>query len=544
MSVHPRFWLVLAPLGCFSNAQAQQTGGSPALAPPVSQAPATSPVSPSLDSEPQTSLADLVRLALRRNPQLSVARENLEAARGRAAAARATPGPTLQGVPRILGDRDAADAEIIVSQSLDAFGKRRAQAQVLAAQARGAQAQSALAENALIGEVKNACAALFAAQEAEKLSFSQVEIARSFRQAAARRASVGDVPAVQVQRAELELARSENELDAARAERGERRAVLNELVGRAPETPLWVALPLATEFVAAPQTPADASTTLLAPDAAASLPSASDFGATLPGATPGDGLISDVAGPTRTDLAAQRAALLPAALARPDIRGAQAALEAGQAQVRALGRQRYPDVELQVRRGSFPGQGATATALRAVITVPLFDFGSIEREKKAAQAEVRGQQAQIEWLRQQAATQVEQALIRLGQQRQTVARYRQVIVPQTLDLLRKTQLGYAQGASTYLEVLEAQRTWRQVQTEYLQALVGTRTGETALESALGAPLSARVFGPPLSASIATALPDGALPDGAPGTAANASVASEALPPAPPTSSASRADTPR
>jgi hypothetical protein len=53
-------------------------------------------------------------------------------------------------------------------------------------------------------------------------------------------------------------------------------------------------------------------------------------------------------------------------------------------------------------------------------------------------------------------------------------------------LLRKTQLGFAAGASTYLEVLEAQRTLRAVQTEYLQALVGVRTSEASLESALGA----------------------------------------------------------
>ena len=87
---------------------------------------------------------------------------------------------------------------------------------------------------------------------------------------------------------------------------------------------------------------------------------------------------------------------MPGALLRPDIVGAQATLEARQAQVGAISRQRLPEVELQARRGSFYGQGASGTALRAVITLPIFDFGSIGREKKAAQAEVRAQQAQIE----------------------------------------------------------------------------------------------------------------------------------------------------
>jgi outer membrane protein TolC len=181
----------------------------------------------------------------------------------------------------------------------------------------------------------------------------------------------------------------------------------------------------------------------------------------------------------------QRGTLLSGLINRPDIVGAEAILEARRAQVDAIGKQRLPQVELQARRSSFFGRDGSY-ALRAVITAPVFDFGSIKNEKRAAQAEVQAQEARITLLRSQAAAQVEQALVRLDQQQATVERYRSGIVPQTLDLLRKTQVGFAQGASSYLEVLEAQRTLRAVQTEYLQALVGVRTSEAQLESALGA----------------------------------------------------------
>jgi hypothetical protein len=77
--------------------------------------------------------------------------------------------------------------------------------------------------------------------------------------------------------------------------------------------------------------------------------------------------------------------------------------------------------------------------------------------------------------------------------------------------LRKTQIGYAQGASTYLEVLEAQRTLRQVQTEYLQALVGTRTQEAALEGALGSAPTAELLGGLTNPSGPTAPPGTAAP---------------------------------
>ena len=547
MSAHPKIWLAALPLALVSIAHAQQKRVPSGLVTPVSPAPSVSAVSPAIANEPEVSIEDLIQLALQNNPQLPIARENLEAARQRAAGARVLLNPTVQIVPRIIGNNEAANSEIIVSQPLDVFGKRRSQAQVFAANVRGAEAQNTLAQRSLVVQVKNAVADLFAAQEAENLGTSQVEVAVLFRNAAARRAAVGDVPAVQVQRADLELARVQNQLTSARAERLARRAAINQLVGQAPETPLRVALPLATDFAAVLQVPSITRPGLSATpgstrtgDIGGAPEAGSTVGGNVPGAAGGIPVVPPSANPAvptpdqsnsgtlgagnpilgassqvGSDLVAQRAALLPGALLRPDIIGAQATLESRQAQVRAISRQRYPDIELQLRRGSFFGQGygssSSSTALRAVITVPIFDFGSIGREKKAAQAEVRGQQAQITLLRQQAAAQVEQALIRLGQQRETVSQYRQVIVPQTLDLLRKTQIGYAVGASTFLEVLDAQRTLRQVQTEYLQALVGTRTSEAALESALGAAPPASILGPIVNPSGAASPPGTAVP---------------------------------
>ncbi len=539
MSVSPQIWLVLAPVALFGVARAQPVDNLPSApnVPPI--VPLIVALSPALAAEPEVSLEALIQLALQNSPQLSIARENLEAAKQRAAGARAVLNPTLQAVPRIVGSRNAADSEIIVSQPLDLFGRRRATARVFAANVRGAQAQSTLAERNLVVGVKNAVADLFAAQEAENLGTTQVEVAQLFLAAARRRAAVGDVPAVQAQRAALELARVENELTAARAERLARRAALNQIVGRAPQTPLRVALPLASDFAPALQVPLASVPSFNLPNAVVSngvqAPAAGGLfqgkvprtavpdSPLAPALNPAIGAITNVgeapleaSSQVGADLVAQRSALLPGALVRPDIVGAQATLEARQAQVGAIGRQRLPEIELQARRGSF-FDGSGGTALRAVITLPIFDFGSIGREQKAARAEVRAQQAQVELLRGQATAQVEQALIRLQQQRQTVARYRAEIVPLALDLLRKTQIGYAAGASTYLEVLDAQRTLRQIQTEYLQALVGTRTGEAALESALGATPPAELVGAIVNPAGATAPPGvaaiGTIPDG-------------------------------
>lgn len=493
---------------------AAQTAPNPQPPPAPIVAPDAS-IEPPVLSEPEVTLDQLILRALANNPQLPIARENLEAARQRVSAARALGNPVLQVVPGI-GNRDARDEEIILSQPLDLFGQRRAQAGVAGAEVRRAQAESTLAERSLVVAVKNAAADLFAAQEAESLGGVQVEVAQLFRDAAARRAQLGDVPPVQVQRAELELLRVQNELTGAQAERLARRAALNQLVGQAPETPLRVSLPLAVNFTEMLRLrPGAAQSTLPATGAAGNAPATPPV-AIVPqspaiGAAPVAPQTPLIGGSSQvgSDLVSLRSQLLPGALNRPDIAGAQATLEARRAQVQVLRRQRLPDIELQARRSSVTGSGTIA--LRAVIVVPLFDFGSNKRERRALEAEVRAQEATITLLRSQAAAQVEQALIRLGQQRQTVERYRSGILPLTVDLLRKTQIGYAQGASTYLEVLDAQRTLRQVQTEYLQALVGTRTQEAALESALGATPPAELLGAIVNPTGANAPPGVAVP---------------------------------
>lgn len=493
------------------------------VAPPIAT---VSPSIPSSATEPEVSLDDLIRLALANNPRLPAARASQDAARERLNVLRSRPNPVLQLVPGIGGTREARDEEVILSQPIDLFGQRRSQAGVAGAELRRAQAETTLAERSLIVQVKNAAADLFAAQEAESLGVAQVEVAQAFRNAAARRAELGDVPPVQVQRAELELLRVQNDLTNAQTERLARRAGLNQLVGQAPETPLRVTLPIASGFtdllrLRGPLQPSAAPGQPIAPGGA-SLPPATD--SPTPGSpAPGASVIGS-SGQIASNLVGARGQILPGALStRPDLLSAQATLEARQAQVGVLRRQGRPQLEVQGRRSAFFGRQGSY-ALRAVVTVPLFDFGSLKSERRAAQAEVRAQEAQISVLRAQVSTQVEQALLGLEQQRQTVERYRAEatgIVPLTLDLLRKTQIGYNAGASTYLEVLEAQRTLRQVQTEYLQALVGVRSSEAALESALGAAPPGSLVGPLVN-------PSGAAPP--PGVAPPGTVPANVIPP--------------
>ena len=296
--------------------------------PALAQTAATAPATSLATSQNPIALDELIARALKNNPQPQIAAANLEAARARANSARAQIGPTLQIVPAIGGNQNSRDEELILSQPIDLFGGRRANRAVFDARLRGAQSQSDSAVRVLVLAVKNAASESFAAQEAEALGEVQLDIARQFRDAAARRAELGEVPAVQTQRAQLDLDRAAIELDAARAQRAIRRVRLNQLIGAPPQEPLTVALPQASFGNIAPLT---------------ATPNSEIPTETLPleGVNPNPEIVPN-SSQIGADLVGARAALLPGALQRPDILLAQSVVDLSRAQVDAIAAQRRP----------------------------------------------------------------------------------------------------------------------------------------------------------------------------------------------------------
>lgn len=149
---------------------------------------------------------------------------------------------------------------------------------------------------------------------------------------------------------------------------------------------------------------------------------------------------------------------------RPELQSANANLRALKA-VPGLARSAYfPD--LVVARDL-----ATYSSLSVGLSVPL-DLGSIRGAVKKAKADVKAQEAQVEFERQNIDLDVMNSYINLTAAQNQVGTYDGGILQDSVALLNQTRQAYGLGANTILDVMTAENTYRAVMTSYYSA-VGT-----------------------------------------------------------------------
>src|SRR5262249_43531847 len=147
---------------------------------------------------------------------------------------------------------------------------------------------------------------------------------------------------------------------------------------------------------------------------------------------------------------------------RPEVRSAEAGKRAMEAAVGLQRAQYYPDLIL--------GTDLRAEQLQLGLTVPLFDFGSIRGAVRKAQEDVRAQEAQAEQARQMVRLDVEAAYLALLRARQLIETFQGGILPRVESLLKRVEQGYTLGASTILDLIDAQNTYRATRNDYDSAL--------------------------------------------------------------------------
>jgi outer membrane protein len=237
-------------------------------------------------------------------------------------------------------------------------------------------------------------------------------------------------------------------------------------------------LPLAEVPAPTADTPLTADITSVAPAAAASVAAPSQGGSPVAQERPSLSLTGDGG-------AAIGQLLDVAYRIRPDILQAQQTLEVNKTSVRL----RQVNAGVQVSADVGAGYQVSPTAgnnrqINIAATYPLFDGGLVRSQVREAQAGVRSSEAQLNILKQQVAVEIEQSFRGLALARASL--------PAALAAQQAAQINYdaalesrREGVGSVVDVITAQTSLVQAQTNYVQAIYTFYGADAALARAIG-----------------------------------------------------------
>jgi cobalt-zinc-cadmium efflux system outer membrane protein len=397
------------------------------FASPSSMPPSAPPVQGGL------SLARALELAYERNPELAVARFELEATAGARQQAGVFPNPELAYSLEDT-ERQYRSTTLQFDQLIELGGKRAARMRI--AEYEHAIASELFVEkrHALRAALISAYYDLMSARERVRLAEQGLDIARRANQAAARRIEAGKLAPIEETKARVAQSGAQLELSQARSEAASAQARLAAILGESEEGAIALDTPLDTS-----------------PGALWGVPSVADL----------EQAIEDA----------------------PALRRARLELGRRQALSGLEKARRIPDltVSLGAKRSEELGRNQAIVGLR--IPLPLFDgnqgalLEALGREEKARE-ELAGERLRIAT----AAAQLRERLLALRDEARLLA---QDVLPGAEDVYAATVKGFDLGKFSFLETLDAQRTLLQARLLYLRARAESHRARAELERLLG-----------------------------------------------------------
>lgn len=386
------------------------------------------------DAPISLSVADAVKRGQACNPLPKEAEARVASAIARLRAAGALPNPTIALAEWTGKNTGGLDENVVLSQAVE-LGDKRGQKMKAAKFERDSTVYD---RNQVVLDVSLAVqSAYYSALRADvdyQVASELLAITKQFQDAAKTQFSAGDVARSNVLRAEVEVSRAQQEVTAAEKQRADAYSTLRSLL-LIPET-CEITLSDKLAFVSFKYQLAD---------------------------------LEALACKQRPDLLAER---LTRASAEASLHGARV--------------QSQPDAFVEYRQASFdPSEG---TSVRGGLVWPLMDLGSIRADvadKKAALAE---QEAKLAEAERTAKLEVETALHALDEARKVVESFESGRIARAKELLDMVQTGYDRGASSYLDVLDAQRSYRSEQADYARALADYNIALATLQRAVGGKL--------------------------------------------------------
>jgi len=166
------------------------------------------------------------------------------------------------------------------------------------------------------------------------------------------------------------------------------------------------------------------------------------------------------------------------------VRIEQARLQAAQAQAQQIRVEGLPDLGVQVRIERFR-DARTRPAFGLSVSLPFLDYGARQQQLRAQQQRAEAQQQRLLAARVRYEGERAAAQQRYEQARARAEAYQQRILPQAEQLVQATQTGLEVGQISILQLLEAQRTARQVREETLLATLELKLAEIELRRLRG-----------------------------------------------------------
>jgi len=377
--------------------------------------------------------------ALARNPQLEVAAEQVAQARARKSQATAIPDPQFEAAfvqsPGLFGAGGGTERSVTATVTIPFIDKFRLQGRVGTADVRSAGFSATLTRQLITAQTSETYDSLLASLRRERDLREARALAQDFVRRAQARFDAGTTPKLDLIRAQVELARTENDLIANERDVANARAALNRLVGR----------PLGAPIAAA------------------------------------DSLAVPPAPPDLERLAAAALA------ARPELASLKSQLE-GASAATGLAREYWlPDFTIGVTRDyADPGPGVLFTGVSVPIPLLFWQHsrGEIgearhhELELAASYRDLEGQVGQdLRSSYAAAAAALRQAVY-----------LRDQLLPLARQAYRIASVSYGLGGSSALELLDARRNLLDAESQYTDALAAANDTRAELERAAATPL--------------------------------------------------------
>lgn len=390
---------------------------------------------------PLFTVDEAVQLAIQHNPRIGTASREIVAARYGVRSARALTNPQIEFAPAITNG--GSDEEFRVQQPLELNGIRSARTGVAAARLRGTEADAITELRNLVFSVKSAYYELARARERLALAHDLLGITEELDRLTRRQVEVGTRPTIDQTQTGIEVTRARQGVTQAEAQVRISEAALNTLMGRNPADPIASLAPIPREF----------------------------------------------------PFIDHEAALRDALAQRAEIKSAEAAVEVLRQEGRQARAEGKPDLVPQFRATSVT-KGVEEAGIGIAITLPIFDYGSRRHRVRQSEEEALAQRERVTATQNQIRQEVEQALAQRNGAESVLKEYRQGLLDQARKLLDASRIGYEEGATPIVALLDAQRTFRNVQSEYIDAQVAYALTQAELERAIGTASPDMLFAPP------------------------------------------------